>query len=63
MHDVLEDVEAYPPEDGDQNHPPVAAGGQESPGNHLRDRIAAHLPDPPTATTLEGARLHLMNFD
>ncbi|KAI4827864.1 hypothetical protein KUCAC02_031226 [Chaenocephalus aceratus] len=27
----------------DQNPPPAAAGGQESPGHHLRDRIAAQL--------------------
>ncbi|KAI4804698.1 hypothetical protein KUCAC02_026317 [Chaenocephalus aceratus] len=46
MNDVLEDAEAFPPEDGDQSPPPAAACGQESPGHHLRNRIAAQLSAP-----------------
>ncbi|KAI4813639.1 hypothetical protein KUCAC02_002873, partial [Chaenocephalus aceratus] len=46
MSDVLEDAEAFPPEDGDQSPPPAAACGQESPGHHLRNRIAAQLSAP-----------------
>ncbi|XP_034075266.1 putative nuclease HARBI1 [Gymnodraco acuticeps] len=46
MNDVLEDAEAFPPEDGDQSPPPAAAFGQESPGQHLRNRIAAQLSVP-----------------
>nr|XP_033952459.1 uncharacterized protein LOC117456631 isoform X2 [Pseudochaenichthys georgianus] len=44
MNDVLEDAEAFPPEDGDQS--PAAACGQGSPGHHLRNRIAAQLSAP-----------------
>ncbi|KAI4800044.1 hypothetical protein KUCAC02_016581 [Chaenocephalus aceratus] len=44
MNDVLEDAEAFPPEDGDQSPPPAC--GQESPGHHLRNRIAAQLSAP-----------------
>ncbi|XP_034082485.1 putative nuclease HARBI1 [Gymnodraco acuticeps] len=46
MNDVLDDAEAFPPEDGDQSPPPAAACGQESPGHHLRNRIAAQLSAP-----------------
>nr|XP_033943771.1 uncharacterized protein LOC117449939 isoform X1 [Pseudochaenichthys georgianus] len=46
MNDVLEDAEAFPPEDGDQSPPPAAACGQESPGHHLRNRISAQLSAP-----------------